>query len=251
MLAIITQTDSVKNINNLIESIYKNWIVLPDIFVSNFTSEIISSNVIKIYELKYSNVVPLSAARNRLIRHFKLENNKYYSHFLYLDDDCWFEDKFDSNKLKSSNNYIGIARSPCGRLLHSLNLNEFNCAISINLIVSSNFITYFDESLGLGSSIAAGEDWDYFLKLSKLHEFVLTTDFVVVHESFRKKILNFTYAQLSKKAKSEALALKHIASKYPISTTRFIVRAIFKSLFPFGGFRFMFKNLCFLYYYAR
>jgi hypothetical protein len=251
MLAIITQTDSVKNINNLIKSIYKYWIILPDIFVSNFTPDTISSNVIKIYELKYSSIVPLSAARNRLIRHFRLENTKIYSHFLYLDDDCWFEDKFDSNVLESCNNYIGIARSPCGRLLHSLNLNEFNCAISINLIVSSNCITYFDESLGLGSPIAAGEDWDYFLKLSVLHEFVLTTDFVVVHESFRKKILNFTYPQLSKKAKSEALALKYIGTKYPISTTRFIVRVFLKTLFPFWGVRFMFKNLCFLYYYAR
>lgn len=238
------------DLNKLLASIEKHWSIKPDVYVINYTDDKIISSGLNIHELRTKKIIPLSNARNKLIKEFNLIGNTRYSHFLFLDDDCWFAEPFDSSKLRKNNSYVGLARSPSGILLHSTSLREFTCAISINLIVSTNHLTYFDEKLGLGSPIAAGEDWDYFLNLSQNNKFAFTTDYVVTHESFREKISRLTYPALNKKAESEALAIKYIKAKYNVNLSIFLVRAVLKAFFPFLGARFMYKNLCFLYHYV-
>ena len=250
MFAVLTQSSSMPELKNLLNSIENNWVIKPDIYLMNFTDEDICCKNLKIFQIREKKQIPLSVARNTLIKEFSLIGDSRYSHFVFLDDDCWFVDQFDSSILEPDSNYIGIARSPQGQLLHSVDINQFNCAISINLIVTSRNLIYFNEKLGLGAPIAAGEDWDYFQEVSKLQKFKLTKKYLVTHEAFREKITRLTYCQLKEKAKSEALAVRYVSTKHNIRVGNFVAKSILKGLFPFWGLRFMVKNLYFVYYYV-
>lgn len=251
MFAVLTQTSKITNIDKLLSSLDQFWVCKPDIYLINFTEEDIYTHNLNVYEIREKNLLPLSVVRNKLISNFKLIGNPRYTHFVFLDDDCWFEEEFDSRNIKRGENYIGIARSPSGSLLHSLNLSEFTCAISINMIIAAKFLDYFDERLGLGTEIGAGEDWGYYLLLSSRQKFRLTQNYSILHLAFRDKLKNLSFSQLYAKAKSEASAVKYISKKYNIRTRWILIRSILKSFFPFFGIRFMFKNLSFLIHYVR
>ena len=251
MFAALTQTSMISNLDKLISSLEKFWVCKPDVFVINFTNNDLPKYNLNIYEIRVENLLPLSVARNRLISTFNLLDDTKYSHFVFLDDDCWFEEEFDSRKMVQDENYIGIARSPSGSLLHSLKLSEFTCAISINMIIAAKFLDYFDENLGLGTVIGAGEDWGYYLLLSRRQKFLLTQNYQVLHLAFKDKIKKLTYSQLYAKAESEATAVKYLARAYNVTAYKIIVKSLLKSIYPFYGIRFMFKNMMFLLHYAR
>lgn len=247
MIAVITQSNSHENLRRLFRSIERYWVPAPDIFVTVFGSVNIPTIDAVVRSKRFFEMQPLSLARNEIIRSFDLADNPRYTHFVFLDDDAWFEQPVRFNNLSEGKCYLGHAMSPEGRRLHSTNIESFYAAISINLIVSRNCLHEFDENLGLGSTGGAGEDWDYFLRLKPALE-GWQNNYIVTHSSFLDKIKQLSLSQCWGLGRREAKSRNYILKKHELTDWVGFLKIAIKGLYPLRGVSYLVKNFSVFFY---
>lgn len=139
-------------------------------------------------------LLPLSVARNRLLREYGYDDARYY---MFPDDDSTFDDAFFrcfSSKIVG-NSLIEV-RTVEDKNRYYLRLPErdmagcgdYNYVASVNLVVKNDTLRKvegFDEELGVGCYYGAGEDNDFFLRSQAIEPFMFCKGLYSMHPSQR------------------------------------------------------------------
>jgi len=153
-----------------------------DLFIKH--KELIKSYVEDNFILLQTEKCSLSKARNQGLKYLYDNYDNHEDEFiLFPDDDCWYEDNFLNNVSKLDWNNVGFytlrvfdpyqskvfGKRPKDVEVNLNYLNSFRLPISVGLVIKFNIfkknIEYFNESLGVGTSIGSGEETEAVLKL--------------------------------------------------------------------------------------
>lgn len=140
------------------------------------------------------NIVPLSKARNILLRKHEHIDTQY---FMFPDDDSSFDGTFfkDFKSQVASNTLIEV-RTAEDKSEYFLRLpartfarrSDYDKAISVNMVISRETmrqVGLFDENLGTGCYYGAGEDNDFFLRCTKFGAFRFCSGLYNMHPAQR------------------------------------------------------------------
>lgn len=224
---IITCTDD-KHIHNCVNSIALSnrkidlscFILLQNNLNFSFDSYITEKTNFFVYHCE--NVIPLSSARNILLREALKVHFDYY---MFPDDDSLFDSYFFSNfeKYISGNTLIAVKatqdrqsffiKMPNKQFADS---RDYHFAISVNMIIKSDVIkkvVFFDEKLGVGNYYGAGEDNDYFLRCIKYDSFTFSNKIWNYHP-LQKNNHNLPIELLKKRYKSYGRGVIYMLVKH-------------------------------------
>ena len=135
----------------------------------------------EIKTFKTNSVLPLSQARNLLLKKEVVYEDAYY---MFPDDDSLFDSRFFSLFPYLINGNTLIAVRGCQDASKyflaqkhetKLSKRDFDKAISVNMVITGKTILQvgdFDENLGVGNYYGAGEDNDYFIRCCEVGDFV-------------------------------------------------------------------------------
>ena len=183
-----------------------------------------NSNLI-LHELKSSEVLPLSVARNILLRELHQLNPRSDDLVGFPDDDCWYSPDFFeriiSGKMHSviiCNVFDPILNLPYGRR-PKVNLPEIsqfqalNFGISVGIYFSYGSLNhlFFDENFGLGAKYPAGEETIFLSNLIAGQRVQYLGGISVFHESDKNSLNSEFFSRIHMYTKGYVVACREIS----------------------------------------
>lgn len=259
------------NIDNLLASLKSNRqldvLVLVVCQSGNIIDEIFQGNTI-VKGLFINSTLGLSAARNIAIR-FVVENQLMSNHVMFPDDDSVFDflffERYKQNVARNVNYIIDVYCTGTTRLFisHKYSVDkqffrsDWKVACSVNMVISyESFIAtgFFDENLGVGTKYGAGEDNDYFIRVSSNSAcFLYNKQLYNYHPAPKQINRKYTQRQLIRRYNSYGKGLVYCLCKHRMIYSAVVVccRAIGGAFWSLIHFKFN-SFVCYLLsFFAR
>ena len=249
LVFIVTCIDD-KYINNMVSSVLEgNDIVnLFVVFVNQTGKEYnyASNEMTYIKEVNVSKM-SLSKARNIGIDYL-FKNDILFDHIMFPDDDSSFSVDFFVNFKKSVDNnknyLINVFNKGSSKLYkkmpfsngYKLHKNDYNYAMSVNMIVTYNTIVKiggFDMNLGVGAKYGAAEDADFYVNSCNYSNFYYNNELHNYHPANISKFNDMTYEQLINRFKKYSEGNIYFLYKHNFVSAyyKLLVRAIIVSIY--------------------